>query len=136
MPKTIAEYQLALCLAEKECPGCSGTGYTRGTDTHGHLKCSTCHGTGKRPLLEGVREECITGWTSIGHRPNCPTCNARGLVPSTDPFKYAEALKVRIKETNDTTWSGMILRAVAWEIYRGPLALFKALVEALGVKDA
>lgn len=147
MTDELARIQLALCLKEKECPACRPGGIADKSYGHFDLDHSS---PGKVPLLEGVREKCpkckgLKDYPLIpGTYAACPTCNRRGWVPSTDPWKWFEAVmrggyditfipfgvpvrgfKCLLKDS-----SGMIFQIEDTT----ELAFFRALAQALGVK--
>ncbi len=130
---TIPELQLA--LASLKCPKCEGTSVYSAEDDGNkeavtNSECSACHGSGF--LLEGVREKCPGEKMYANHiRQGCYICQGRGWIPSTDLFKYAEALKDLwgndVRHDND-------FLDIGWAIFQGPLAFYTALTTALGVK--
>ena len=101
----IAEYQLALCLLlDKD----------------------------SKPLIEGVREKCprCGGYGFLtemgGDDILCSSCQGRGWIPSTNTFKYLEAV------SNPPLSIGYSkLEAVAWATLCGELATLEALAKAL-----
>ena len=81
------------------------------------VACEACHGSGKVSLLNGVREKCPcidlyadtkSHWEDLGgcdrcyfttrggdhpgHAADCRTCQGRGWVPTTDPWKWFEVM--------------------------------------------
>lgn len=122
----VEEYQLALCLAG-----------TKVVNSAGEERFV--------PLLEGVRAKCplCRGATiiscdcvfdSIPHdRDNCPDCQGRGWIPSTDPWKWFGAFaKWRLTITERQIPTLEVLAS----ILNGELAFYQALAKALGVKEA
>ena len=81
-----------LCiLYEWWCPDCRGAGaveekaYPPGQAV---TTCSRCHGTGRIPLLEGVREPC-GGVDSYGcDGDNCTACHGLDWIPTEDAWRW------------------------------------------------
>ncbi len=136
----IARIQLALCLKEKECPECLGY-----RDPEATRECNVCLGSGKVPLLEGVREKCPTClghlyWVELpdGGRHLCVDCGRRGWVPSTDPFKYGKAFSVvglyLLRAEKDAVAAQVMVGEK--DYYELMLEILQeALTKALGVKE-
>uniref|UniRef100_A0A6M3LPP0 Putative tryptophan operon leader n=1 Tax=viral metagenome TaxID=1070528 RepID=A0A6M3LPP0_9ZZZZ len=137
----IQAYQLALCLAEKECPSCGGnkTVLRVGEYDEESVSCSRCHGSGRVPLLspELVREKCPTcGFYTPADRgfhefrAGCPSCQSRGWIPSTDISHYLHAIYELWKD--DVRKDGTLVDIV-WSLYGSELLCYQALGKALGV---
>ena len=79
---THAEALLWLAALEKDC---LNTRYSHRTDGVGGLfPCPTCGGTGKVPVLPGLREPCpnnINRGTDRAHHIGCPACQGHTWVP-------------------------------------------------------
>ncbi|MBU0846878.1 hypothetical protein KKH23_06770 [Patescibacteria group bacterium] len=159
MTDELARLQLALCLAEKECPECEGDCLITSQDTPFKI-CDECNTTGKVPLLEGVREKCPhIHYGGFGETDSCAgcgvlwkakyyketntysgpnpehgkgcECQGRGWVPPTDLFKYAKAL-YQIWE-HDVRYDQELLE-IGFGVFKGELALLSNIAKALGVK--
>lgn len=96
-PTTLTTTQLMwLCaLYGRECPACHGT----------IINCHHCNGTGRVPLLEGVREPCPNaalwpgrhdgmthdyawGKGTLVNEPVCTRCHSLGWTPTEDVWKW------------------------------------------------
>ncbi len=148
MDKTVVDYQLALCLLEKECPNWRhnpGKGLPRTDDI-----CPDCRETGRVPLLEGVREKCPSCLGAREHLRDdmclylCELCQGRGWIPSTDPLRYVEAVLSDKEWKHLTFWVDKQKKRFVCYLEGGheeeantlELSVLKALAQALGVKDA
>ena len=144
MTDQIVKLQLALCLAKGPCPSC---GFY--SNPHVIAKCQTCHGTGKVPLLEGVREKCPSTHTEHWNGDkwqlqDCDRCQGRGWVPSQELENYFEALRpLYLAIEFSCQFPGWTCRLVGRSLMtvEGPwadtpkLAFCSALAKALGVKE-
>ena len=133
MNSEIETLRLRLCLAVGPCPE-----VTRGIEFAGpeflnsHPLSCICGGTGKVPLLEGVREKCraIIG----GHEVNCEVCQGRGWVPTTDLWKWFEAgQKCFAQESMAKQW--LDWQEMKRKVHKGALVFFQAFAKHLGVKE-
>ena len=136
MTNEMEKLQLALAMAGKECPTCEGTRVVRVCDGGGDWQiwnCEVCHGTGKVPLLELVREKCprCGGYGFLtemgGDDILCSSCQGRGWIPSTDPWKWFEAVHKILDATE--------VAHLSWAIWEGEQIFYTALAKALGVRE-
>lgn len=146
---SIADYQLALAEAEKDCPACKDGIADR---SYGHFDLD--HSSpGKVFLLEGVREKCPNRFAHAEHdgRPYqsqqiqpCPDCQGRGWIPSGNLLRYIEAV-LRLDPLNEIelgpagggyrVWIAAGHRIDEAVEDTLELAVLKALAEVLGVKE-
>ena len=132
MINKIARLQLALCLADGPCPN---IGYLDKTGKHqGDCRCL---GSGRVPLLEGVREKCDCDY-HIGRggiwvsNAGCPKCRGLGWGPSTDLWAYIRGindLPTNIIGINE--WENILCH----ELPRSKLEFYEVTAKALGVKE-
>ena len=94
---TLTKAQLEVALAEGPCPNerlhgiLATVNLTPGvwSDAGAIAVDPACNGTGRVPLLPGLRKPCIGGFNDNGV---CDRCQGRGWVPETDGWKVLSLL--------------------------------------------
>ena len=119
---TLAEAQLEAALAEGPCSKASSTladrcydGWVVITERIGPTdveqyedSCSECRGTGRVPLLPGLRKPCSQAWGRPHYSLSpytCSSCQGRGWVPETDGWKVLSYLNKSLVDIGNIQWA-------------------------------
>ncbi len=123
MPELTTHQLIWLCaMYGRECPGeyhhLTGEGKSCCLSPITRAPILDCGGTGRLPLLEGVREPCTLEWETASGEPlsykSCPVCYGLGWIPTEDVWRWfetAETLKLsmlnllKLKGRTDITYA-------------------------------